>query len=120
MFGFSVGEGEGGGYFTSLPRPVPRAFVLTASGGSGLDEFPEADLSGIAAGRVARLEVKMADGQVLETEPARAPDRFRGRFPWLRGLRFYDVFFPDSQEPAEITALDRHGRVLERLEWRGA
>ncbi len=118
MFEFSIAEGGEAGYFTSIPRPVPRAFVLTASRGSDIDEFPEADISGITAGRVTRLQVEMADGQVVEAEPLRAPDRFRNRFHWLRGLRFYDLFFPEDQEPIQVTALNAQGRVLEQLDWR--
>jgi hypothetical protein len=118
MFEFSVGKSPEGGYFSSIPRPIPRALVLTASRGGDFDEFPESDISGIAAARVTRLEVEMADGQVLETEPLRAPERFRSRFHWLRALRFYDVFFPDDQEPVQVTALDAQGHVLERLDWR--
>jgi len=118
MFGFSIAEGGESGYFTSMPRPIPRAFVLTASRGSGVDEFPEADVSGITAGRVTRLQVELDDGQALETEPLRAPERFRNRFHWLRGLRFYDLFFPEDQEPIRVTALDAQGKVLEELDWR--
>jgi len=118
MFEFSIDTGNESGYFTTLPRPVPRVLVLTATKGSDIDKFPEADISGIAAGRVTRLQVEMADGQVLESEPARAPERFRNRFHWLRGLRFYDVFFPEDQEPVQVTAFDAQGKVLERLDWR--
>ena len=118
MFEFSVGKSPDGGYFSSLPRPVPKALVLTASPGSEIDEFPESDVSGITAGQVTRLEVEMDDGHVLETEPLRAPARFRNRFHWLRALRFYDVFFPDSEEPVQVTALDAQGHVLERLDWK--
>ncbi len=118
MFGFSIDTGNESGYFTTMPLPIPRAFVLTASKGSDIDDFPEADISGITTGRAVRLQVEMADGQILESEPLRAPERFRNRFHWLRGLRFYDVFFPEDQEPVQITALDAQGKVLERLDWR--
>jgi hypothetical protein len=120
MFGFSIDTGNESGYFTTMARPIPRAFVLTASKGSGIDEFPEADVSGITAGRVTRLQVEMDDGQVLESEPLRAPERFRNRFHWLRGLRFYDVFFPEDQEPVQVTAFSAQGKVLERFDWRRA
>lgn len=116
MFEFSVGEPRSGtGYFTSLPRPIPPSFVLTGTPGSDFDEFPEADISGVTDGRVARLRVELTDGAVLESEPLRAPGRFRKRFPWLRGLRFYDVFFPEGQEATRVTALDARGKVLDRL-----
>jgi hypothetical protein len=118
MFEFSVAAGGESGYSTSIPRPIPRAFVLTASRGSDVDEFPEGDISGITAGRVARLQVEMADGQLLEAEPLRAPERFRNRFHWLRGLRFYNLFFPADREPVRVTARDAQGKVLDRLDWR--
>ena len=117
-FEFSIGESPEGGYFSSLPRPIPKALVLTASPGSEIDDYPESDLSGLTAGRVTRLQVEMNDGQVLESEPQRAPDGVRRRFHWLRGLRFYDIFFPDTEEPVQVIARDARGRVLERLDWR--
>ena len=120
MFEFTIGDPEEseGGYFTDLPRPIPRGLALTALRGSGFDDFPEADLSGIAAGRVALVRVEMEDGQTVEVEPARAPERLGDRFHWLRALRFYDAFFPDSQEPVRVTALDSNGQEVERLDFR--
>jgi hypothetical protein len=113
---FSIGEeGSGSGYFASLPRRLPPAFVFTANKGGGIDDFPESDLSGVARGRAVELVVKMSDGQFLTVRPALAPLEIRKRFPWLRGFRFFDAFFPSSQEPRMVTALDGDGRVLARL-----
>src|SRR5690349_299939 len=57
-FEFSIGDSPEAGYFTTMPRPIPPAFVLTASRGGDIDEFPEGDLSGITAGRVTRLQIE--------------------------------------------------------------
>lgn len=112
---FSIGaKDDGVGYFTSLPRRLPPALVFTATKGSGITAYPEGDLSGVAQRKAVELVVKMSDGQILTVHPALAPPETRKRFPWLRGLRFFDAFFPSSQEPLEITALDGGGRVLAR------
>ena len=112
---FSIGTADSGiGYFASLPRKLPPELVFTATKGSGIDDYPESDLSGVTQGRVVELVVKMSDGQFLTVHPALAPPETRERFPWLRGLRFFDAFFPSSQEPLKVTAFDRAGRVLAR------
>lgn len=104
----------GVGYYTGLPLPLPRRFVFTANAGSDIDRHPESDLSGITRRRVAKLVVKMSDGERLTVYPKPAPRRLRKRLPWLRGLRFFDVFFPADQEPKLVTALNRTGHVLAR------
>jgi hypothetical protein len=112
---FSIGDPDGTvGYFTSLPRRLPPELVFTAIKGSGISDYPESDLSGVAQSRAVELVVKMSDGQFLTVRPTPAPPETRKRFPWLRGLRFFDVFFPSSQEPLKVTAFDRDRRVLAR------
>jgi hypothetical protein len=110
----SPGVYGGVGYFTGLSLPLPSAFDFTANGGSEIDRYPESDLSGITRRRVANLVVKMSEGESLTIHPALAPPRLRKRFDWLRGLRFFDTFFPAGQEPQLVTAFDRGGKMLAR------
>lgn len=112
---FSIGGPDGTvGYFTALPRRLPSAFVFTAITGSDIVDYPESDLSGVTRAKVTELVVKMSDGELLTVRPSPAPTEIRKRFPWLRGLRFFDVFFPADQRPRVVTALDRDGDVLAR------
>lgn len=94
-----------------MPLPVPGEFVLNADTGEP-DEYPERDISGVTATRAVELKVKMSDGKVLTVEPALPPRALRQRLTWLRGLRFFDAFFPVSQRVKAVTAFDRSGRVL--------
>jgi len=113
---FSIGPEDdytGAGYFTGLPLPLHPEFVLTANFGEK-DEYPESDISGVTRRRVWTLIVEMRGGESLSVQPTLAPSPLLKRFRWLRGVRFYDVFFPADQEPRMITALDRHGHVLAR------
>ncbi len=114
---FSIGkpgEYSEGGYFAGFPLPVPRSLVFSAIPGSEFDSYPEGDVSGFAARRVVELVAKMSDGSRLVIETQTAPPRLAERFPWLRGLRFFDQFYPANIEPVEILAYGRSGRLLER------
>lgn len=112
---FTIGDDECGcGYFSSFPLPVPAAFTFQANSGSGIDAFPEADTSGYAGFRVKRLVATMSDGSALEVDTQVAPPGLRKRFPWLRGLRFFDLFYPQEVEPTAISAYGRDGHLLER------
>ena len=101
------------GYFTGLPLPLHPEFVLTATLGE-IDEPPESDISGVTRRHVSTLTLDMSDGESVSIQPALAPSPLLKRFRWLRGVRFYDVFFPADQEPRMITAFDRNGHVLAR------
>ena len=74
--------------------------------------YDEQDLGGVTARRVNKLVVKLSKGGDLRIHPRLAPRRVRSRFPWLRGLRFFDRFYLGHRRPQWITALDGHGRVL--------
>jgi hypothetical protein len=56
----------------------------------------------------------MNDGSSLEIETQKAPAGLRERFPWLRGLVFFDQFYPADVEPESISAYGRDGRLLSR------
>jgi hypothetical protein len=114
---FSIGRENdytGTGYFTHLGLPLHPAFVLTANEGREIDEYPEGDVSGVTRRDVWTLTIEMSRGESLNVQPTLAPSRLLKRFSWLRGVRFYDVFFPADQRPRMITALDRNGHVLAR------
>lgn len=112
---FLVGKPEGeNGYFLGMPLSVAPKVVLAARSGTGGEEDPEGDISGMAAAKAVELQVKMNDGEVLAVEPALPPRSLRKRFPWLHGLRFFDAFFPASEEPMLVTAFDQSGQVLGR------
>jgi hypothetical protein len=117
LFEFTSGdsdESNGSGYFSSIGLPIPRALIFHANSGSGVYPDLEGDVSGFAQGRAARLVAKMSDGSLVEIETQRPPEKLRKRFPWLRGLIFFDQFYPAAIEPVEITAYARDGRVLSR------
>jgi hypothetical protein len=114
---FSTGspdEYNGAGYFSSFGLPIPRGFVFHANSGSGVYPELEGDVSGYARPRAVRLVAKMSAGPPIEIETQRAPERLRERFPWLRGLVFFDQFYAAEIEPVAITAYGRDGRVLSR------
>jgi hypothetical protein len=124
-FLFSVGDEEerkehSGGFYESIPLPLPRSFTFDPVFGSEFDNFPEADVAGTAGPRVARIAVDMADGSVFEAVPVRAPNRLLGRHPRLARFRFFDIFFPISAEPVSISAYDRAAKLLERRRGPGA
>ena len=114
---FSIGRPDDlneAGYFSTFPVLIFRAFVLSAVSGSQIDSFPESDTSGYVSRRAVRLVATMSEGPPLEFETQPAPAALRKRFPWLRGVRFFDQFYPDGIEPTELSAYDRDGRLLER------
>lgn len=107
-------ESNGAGYFTSMGLPIPRGLVFHATSGSGVYPELEGDVTGFARSRAVRLVAKMSDGSLIEIETQRPPERLRARFPWLRGLVFFDQFYAAEIEPLAITAYGRDGRVLSR------
>jgi hypothetical protein len=112
---FSIGrtdEYTGVGYFTHLPLPVHPEFVFTANYGSEVTDYPESDISGVTRRSVWTLTVEMRNTESVSVQPTLAPPPLLRRSRWLRGVRFYDVFFSASQTPERITAFDRQGRVL--------
>jgi hypothetical protein len=117
---FSVGtqtereEDDGGGFFESIPLPLPRAFTFDGVFGSDIDNFPEGGFSGTAGPLVARLALTMADGSVVEAELLRAPPRVLAHHPRLGRFRFFQLFFTDTEEPMSISVYDRQGRRLEK------
>ncbi|MBA3865067.1 MAG: hypothetical protein H0X42_01770 [Solirubrobacterales bacterium] len=109
-----------GGFYASIPLPLPRTFTFDAIFGSEFDRYAEADLAGTAGPRVARIAVKMADGSALEADLLRAPSRLLARHPRLSRFRFFDLFFPISAEPVSVSAYDRAGKLLESRRGPGA
>jgi hypothetical protein len=107
-------ERNGFGYSSSMTLPIPPAFVFHATSGSGVYPEKEGDVSGIARPRAARLVAKMSDGSTIEIETKQPPAKLRQRFPWLRGLVFFDQFYPPDIEPLAITAYGRDGHLLSR------
>jgi hypothetical protein len=124
-FLFSVGDSierkeHEGGFYASIPLPLPRTFTFDATFGSEFDSFAEADLAGTAGPRVTRIAVKMADGSALEADLLRAPSRLLERYPKLSRFRFFDLFFPIAAEPVSVSAYDRAGKLLESRRGPGA
>lgn len=112
---FLIGEpGSDSGYGSAMPLPVSQRFVFTANSGTYVGEYPESNLSGITNSRAVELQVEMNDGALLTVAPALPPRSLRQRFPWLRGLRFFDVFFSASQSAKMVTAFSQSGAMLGR------
>lgn len=107
-------ERNGFGYSSGMSLPIPHAFIFHATSGDGVYPELEGDVSGIARPRAVRLVAKMSDGSRIEIETQRPPTKLRQRFPWLRGLTFFDQFYPADVEPLAITAYGRDGRLLSR------
>lgn len=97
-----------------MDLPLPRQPFFRAISGSEFDSYPERDLSGMTSREVAKLSVKMNNGEILVIPPSRAPRRLRGDLPWLNQLRFFDKFFPTGERPIAIVAFDQEGRILAR------
>lgn len=114
-FGFSVGrsgENNDAGYFTTLSLPINRRFVLTGNQGSGTDPRLEGDVSGIARRQAVRIVAAMSKGPPLEIETQIAAPGLRRRYPWLRNLEFFNLWYPAELEARRLIAYDRSGRVL--------
>jgi hypothetical protein len=112
---------SGVGYSTQFRLPIPNSFVFTAVSGSDISPYPEGDLSGITDRAARTLDVRMSDGSHLSFKPQLAPPRLRERHPWLRTLRFFDVFYPSAIEPKVVRAFDAEGVLLaKRISHRGA
>jgi hypothetical protein len=114
-FGFSYGpglEGDGTGGFTSLPLAIRRQPFVTAIRGTDVGPYGENDVSGIVQSRATRLLIRLADGEPLTIEPQLPSPGLRNRLHWLRGFRFFDLFYPDGVEPTRIEAYDREGALL--------
>ena len=58
--------------------------------------------------------IKMSSGERLTVRPEPAPKRLFRRFAFLRGLRFFDVFYEESRRPRVIAAFDAEGELLGR------
>ncbi len=106
-------ERNGLGYSLGMGLPIPKAFVFRATSGDGVYPEREGDVSGVARPRV-RLVAKMTDGSAIEIETQQPPAKLRQRFPWLRGLVFFDQFYPADIEPLAITAYGRDGHLVSR------
>lgn len=106
----SLGGYEHVGFFKGMALPIPKRFVLSANAGS--DVLGENDLSGVVGRRAVTLVVGLSTGEQLRITPQLAPEKLRLRFPWLRGLRFFDEFFSRDARPLSVKALDHRGRPL--------
>jgi len=116
-FEFTSGDPDkrnGLSHFSGLRLPIPRAFIFHATSGDGVYPELEGDVDGFVRPRAVRLVARMSDGSSLEIETQRPPARLRKRFPWLRGLVFFDQFYPAGVKPITITAYGRGGRLLSR------
>ena len=112
---------EDAGYGMGFPLPI-GPFLLRAVTGSDISPLPENDVSGVTDRRVRELVIRMTRGKPLSVSPTRAPERLleRERLKFLRGLRFFDGFYPSGRRPLVIKAYDADGDFLgKRRSWRG-
>lgn len=107
-----AGERNDLGYFSGIPLPLPPSFIVHANSGDGIYPELEGDMSGFARAKAVRLVATMSDDSSIEIETKRPPTEPRKRFPWLRGLVFFDQFYAADIEPVSITAYGRDGRRL--------
>jgi hypothetical protein len=112
-FSYLAPGADDAGYSTGLPYPLPKRFTFTANAGEdGVEN--EQDVSGVATLRVVRIVISLTDGSTLTNRPRVARQGAGRHRPWLRGLRFFDVFLPGSAGPKEAVAYDARGRVVAR------
>jgi hypothetical protein len=109
---FTTGDPhDGGGYGMAVPLNFSG---VSATADGEIEGYSEGGVSGVADRPVVKLKMKMSNGKVLAIEPVLAAARLRKRFFWLRGVRFFDFFFPASGKPRLLTAFDREGHILGR------
>jgi hypothetical protein len=114
-FHFSTGacdEYKESGYFVGFSLPVSPRFAFSATSGSDLDEFPESDLSGLTTSRARTLILGFTDGSTLLVHPQLAPPDLRRRWPWLKRLRVFDLYFATGPRPASLAACDGRGHLI--------
>jgi hypothetical protein len=116
-FQFSIGacgEYREGGYGVGFSLPISRQFAFSANSGSDFDEFTESGLSGLATSRARTLILRLTDGSTLLVHPQLAPADLRRRWPWLKVLRVFDVYFPTGARPASLAACDGRRHLIAR------
>jgi hypothetical protein len=114
-FEFSYGLGDepdGTGGFTSLPLALRGQPFVSAIRGGEVGPYAEDDVSGVVQGRTTQLVIRFSAGAPLTLEPQPPSLTLRHRFPWLRGFRFFDAFYPEGLEPTRVDAYDRDGTRL--------
>jgi hypothetical protein len=99
-------------YRDTLQLPILPRLVFTANRGGDAPPAIESDLSGFAKRAVSTLEVRMTDGTTLSISAQRPTVNLGHKWRWARKLSFFDVFFPNTQTPSSITALDAAGQAL--------
>jgi hypothetical protein len=69
-------------------------------------------ISGVTGPNVATLELQSVDGgsRSIRTRPVRPG--LAAKRPWLRGLRYFILFYPDAQRVVRIRLVARKGEVL--------
>jgi hypothetical protein len=116
-FEFSYGLGDepdGTGGFTTLPLALRGQPFVSAIRGGEVGPYAEDDVSGVVQGRTTKLVIRFSAGAPMTLEPQLPSLALRHRFPWLRGFRFFDAFYPDGLEPTRVEAFDRSGGFLAR------
>jgi hypothetical protein len=73
-------------------------------------------LYGFSELRVARLTAVSVGGKKLSLSPQLPPARIRRRAPWLRSFRYFVFFHPAAADIRRLTAFDKNGQVIDRLE----
>jgi hypothetical protein len=108
----TAGNDNGGG---SSWDGWARGQMFTISFGDGFAQPDPQLVSGAAAEKIHTLRFTFSDGPPLVVHPRKASSRLRQRFRFLRHVRFYILFYADSQgEVQTVTAYDGGGRKLER------
>lgn len=100
--------------YSDLPLPFSQRFGFNVEGERNSDKYSENVLYGVASSGTAELQVKMSDNDVVALKPTQAPSSIRQRFPWLKGMRFFAIFFPTVESPKLVTAFDHKGHIIGR------
>jgi hypothetical protein len=101
---------DGGGM--DVPHPSTRRSLFIDMPGQGWGSRHESEIDGVTFSSVDWLRLTFAHGAALTVPTRQAPARLRRRFPYLRHLRFFVVWFAGSRGlPTQVCGLGVHRRA---------
>ena len=104
------GYDDGGGMLLPLPS---RAQSLTIDApGVGIGIRHESDIDGVTFSTINQLRLTFAHGPTVTISTRPAPAKLRRRYPYLRHLRFFTVWFAGRRGiPTLVCGIGAHARV---------
>jgi hypothetical protein len=107
------GKGSDNGGGSSWDGDALTRFVFTTDFGSGFAQPDPTMIGGAATQNVRAIRFEFSDRRPVVVHPYMASKKLRHRFPALRHIRFYIVFFSGGEGTLKTaTAYDGAGRKL--------